>query len=194
MLGFMIFLKIMGQVSTAALAASNIVIVITSMSWMPAIGLGIGAAILLGQHLGAGEPDRAERVGWESMKIAVVCMGALGVVFMTVPELCVRVFTDDAAVIADGAVGLRLMGIMQFVDSFAIIAFSCLQGAGNTWYVMKLDLALMWGLFLPLSYVLALPAGAGMAGGWGALIVYGAVYATIATAKFRAGAWKRIVL
>ncbi|MFC1558267.1 MATE family efflux transporter, partial [candidate division KSB1 bacterium] len=116
LIGYTLFLKYIGIIGTKELAASNISLTITNLSWMPGVGIGTAATTLVGRSLGAGKSELAERYGWESIKISVLIMGSIGVIFFAFPQLILRVFTNDIEVIQKGIAVLRILGAVQFLD------------------------------------------------------------------------------
>jgi Na+-driven multidrug efflux pump len=191
-LSFTFFLKMMGMVGTAELAASNIVIAIASLAWMPGYGFGVASAALIGQSLGAGKPDDAEQYGWESVKIGLLVMGCLGVLFFLIPQPFMWIFTDDPGVIALGSTALRILAIIQFIDAVGIILSESLEGAGMVRFVMFAEIMVSWLYFLPSVYFLALRMKLGIVGGWLSLAGYIFIFAVIIGYRFKEGSWKTI--
>jgi putative MATE family efflux protein len=101
--GQMVSVWIVSQLGTVALAANQVGIQVESLSFMPGWGLALASTTLVGQYLGAGEPELAEKAGWRSAIAAVVLMGAMGVVFALFAEDLVGVFIDE------GATGVKLL-------------------------------------------------------------------------------------
>ena len=108
-IGFLLFIKILGTIGTVELAASTVCILIMSMSFIPGSGIGVAAATLVGQNLGAKQYYLAERFGWESVKLGVYVMGTMGIVFIVAPELIMKIFTPDLATVEKGTGVIRLI-------------------------------------------------------------------------------------
>ncbi|MCP4725235.1 MAG: MATE family efflux transporter [bacterium] len=192
--GFLIFLKILGMISTVVLAAGNVCIAIMGFSFMPGYGIGTASATLVGQSLGAKKPDIAEKYGWEAVKIGVIVMSFMGFLFILVPDHIMRIFTVDADIIREGIIALRIIGFVQFFDAFGMVIAVSLQGCGMTKFVMKVETAVVWLLFIPLSYVLGIKLGFGTFGAWLSLAVYIAVFGIVMTITFKRGSWKTFVV
>jgi len=190
--GFLTFLKIVGMISTVALAASNVCMNIISVSFMPGFGLGIAAATFVGQNLGAKKPDLAEQMASEAVKLGVLFMGFLGIIFLIVPGPILRLFTPDREIIMEGIVLLRIIGVVQFIDAVGIILSNVLRGAGMTMFVMLADIGCIWGLFVPATYILGILFGLNSAGAWIAMALYVLVFAVIMLLAFKKGTWKVI--
>lgn len=190
--GFLVFLKMHGLISTVVLAAGNICIAIMSLSYMPGYGIGIAAGTLLSQSLGANKPKLAENYGWEAVKLGIGFMGAMGLVFLFIPDAVMRIFTLDPEIIREGAIALRIIGLLQSIDACGMILGNCLQSAGMTKFVMLADVGINWFIFLPLTYVLAISFKMGIFGAWLALGVYMVIYGCTMLIAFAKGKWKKV--
>jgi len=194
MTGYLVFLAVMGRVNVVSLAASNVIMIIVSISFMPGFGIGTAASILVSQRLGEGKPGAAERLGWMSVGMGVLFMGILGVVFLALPGQLVRLFSSDRGVIAVAVVPLRIMGVAQVFDALGIISSQALRGAGDTRAVMVAEVLAVWLVFVPLAYTLALKLGLGCPGGWAAMALYLFSFGGYMAYRFRRGRWKDIPL
>ncbi|MFC1513420.1 MATE family efflux transporter [candidate division KSB1 bacterium] len=190
--GFLIFLKILGLIGTYELAAGNVCIAIMSMSFMPGHGIGVAAATLVGQSLGANETDKAEKFGWEAVKIGVYLMGAFGIAFIFIPGYIMKIFTPDELIIGEGIIALRIIGFVQFFDAFGMILGNTLQSAGMTKFVMITEVSINWLIFLPLSYILGITLGWGTTGAWVSLAIYIFLFGMIMSITFIRGKWKTV--
>jgi putative MATE family efflux protein len=173
---------------TPALAALGIGHRVESWLYMIGVGFGAATAAIVGQNLGAGRVDRAERAGW----IAAGFCSALGVVFcvleLWIPERFASIFSDDPAVIAEGANYLRIAAVSQLAICAEIVLEGALGGAGHTVAPM---------LSSTLITVLRIPLAAWAAMRWGSTGIWWVISLTaIARAVamiwlWRAGGWKR---
>jgi putative MATE family efflux protein len=192
--GLAVFYAMVDRLDVVQVAVVNVVLNIQSVSFMPGYGFGVAASTMIGQSLGAGRPDEAERVGYESAKLGVVFMGSLGLLFLAAPEWILRLFTDDVTVIESGLFPLRVIGVVQIMDAAGMVFSSALEGAGNTRWVMAVEIGVNWGIFLPLTYTLTFVAGLQPHGPWFAWITYMSVFGLLCYYKFRQGSWKQIRL
>jgi len=188
-----IFFVIIARIGTIELAASNVIRSIYHLSIMIAVGLGTASAALLGQNLGAKNPERAEKLAWESVKLATYAMIAIGILFLAVPGFVFRIYTADASVIGVGRLSLMLLGLVQVFTGVTLVLSQSLQGAGNTRYVMAAEFVCI-ALYLPTVYVLGLHTSLGLVGAWTGEYVYWIVLAVAMVWKFRTGSWKAIKL
>ena len=96
------------------------------------MGFGKGAGVLVGQNLGAGQPDRAQQSVWLTAKINMVFMGMVAVVFILFPGFFIRIFIDDPDIIASGAVCLRIIAYGYVFYAMGMVMVQALNGAGDT--------------------------------------------------------------
>lgn len=117
---------------TPALAALGLGHRVESWLYMMAVGFGAAAATVVGQNLGAGQPERAARAGWLSVGYAMVPAGVLFVLLLAVPSQIAASFTSDPAVIAETARYLRIAAVAQLVLVLEVVLEGALGGSGHT--------------------------------------------------------------
>jgi Na+-driven multidrug efflux pump len=177
---------------------------ITSGSWvlisflmlifMTSIAFGTATATLVGQSMGSGKFGLAERYGWESVKLGMYVMGALGLLCLAFPEFFLGLFTNKLMVIQAAAPTARLMGSLAAVMSAGLILVQALYGAGATLFVMKVEFVMHFVCLIPLAYLLGVVLELGMFGAWLSAAVYILLLTGIMAWKFRGGSWKKIVI
>jgi putative MATE family efflux protein len=138
---------------TTAYAAHQIGLSIESLSFMPGAGMGIAAATLMGQSLGAGKIRRARISHNEALRLAVGVMTVMALIFLCVPDHLIGLFTHDADVIEKGSVFLRLVAFAQVPLAISFVYAGSLRGTGDTFYVFIVTLVAMWGIRVALSWV-----------------------------------------
>jgi putative MATE family efflux protein len=188
-----IFFLIVARIGTVQLAASNVIRSIYHLTIMIGVGLGTAAAALVGQNLGAKEPDRAEALGWEAVRLATWSMAILGLLFLVVPGWVFRIYTSDATVIDAGRTPLMLLGLVQGFAGVALVLTQALQGAGNTRYAMIAEFVCV-ACYLPTVYILGLRTNLGLIGAWTGEYIYWLLLSVAVVWKFRSGGWKQIVV
>jgi multidrug resistance protein, MATE family len=189
---WVIFFTIVARIGTVELAATNVIRSIHHLAIMLAIGLGIATSALVGQSMGAREPDRAERLTWEAVKLASYSMIVVGLLYALFPRIIFSIYTSDPEVIAAGRWPLIFLGLIQAFPGIALVLSQGLQGAGNTRFVMIAEIAVCFGLYLPSVYLLGLRTPLGLLGAWTGELIYWAALALIMVLKFRRGTWKHI--
>lgn len=138
---------------TTAYAAHQIGLSIESLSFMPGAGMGIAAATLMGQSLGARKFLRARISHIQALKLAMLVMGAMGIIFLLFPRHMVMLFTSDPEVISQGALFLRIVAFAQIPLAISFVYAGSLRGAGDTFYVFIVTLLTMWGVRVLLAWV-----------------------------------------
>ena len=175
-----------------SMAASQAFLMLMSLSFMQAVGISVAASTLTGRYVGAQQLDAVRRSFDSSVKVGLVLGGAIALLFITLPEMLLRIFTDDPAVVALGRPLLLVGAGFQFCDSVAIICSGALRGAGDTRYPFLIETATGWGLFVPLAYVLGVRLDLGLTAAWFAGLCYVFLMAIALIYRFRSGAWQRI--
>ncbi|WP_088536841.1 MATE family efflux transporter [Geobacter sp. DSM 9736] len=153
--GQLFYSKYIISYGTAAYAAHQIGLSIESLSFMPGAGMGIAAATLMGQSLGARKIQRAKMSHHEALRLAILVMGIMGVLFLLIPHLLIGLFTQDPEVIEKGCVFLRLVAFAQVPLALSFVYAGSLRGTGDTHYVFLVTLFAMWGIRVFLSYLAA---------------------------------------
>lgn len=190
--GNMAYVRILASLGVAAYAANQVAINGWSLSFMPGFGFAIAATTLVGQALGAQDPDAAQQRGYTAYKMGAALMAAIGLTFVLFPAQIMGFFTNDAEVIALGTMPLRVVGLFQPILAASMIFAGGLRGAGDTRWPMIVTAAGIWLVRLPLAYLLALTLGWGLVGAWGAMAFDFTLRGTLNFLRFHAGRWKTI--
>jgi Na+-driven multidrug efflux pump len=183
--------RIMSTFGSEALAGYTIAVRIIVFTFLPAWGLSNAAATLVGQNLGAKNPERAERsvwiVGWATM----VLLGLVGACYVLLDEPLVRIFTRESAVIAAGAECLRTVSYGYLFYAWGLVMTQAFNGAGDTMTPTRLNLVCFWLMEIPLAYLMALELGAGTRGVYWAIVISESTAGIAGIWLFRRGAWKK---
>lgn len=182
--------RVVASFGATALAAYTISTRVLIFAVLPAFGMSNAAATLVGQALGAGDPDRAERAVWRTGHYNAVFLGVLQLLFVLGAPVIVGVFTNDPAEAALGVSGLRLtsMGFVAF--AYGLVLTAAFNGAGDTRTPTLLNLLVFWVFELPTAYVLARPLGLGPKGAFVAIALAFSMLALASAVVFRRGGWK----
>ena len=189
---FTVFVALVGRMGDVALAANNAGVTLISTSFMPLYGISIAATTLVGHYIGAGQLSYARRSGYTAIKLGVVYTFFVAIAFFVVPEFLISLITPDAEVIRIGTRILFFAAFFQLSDGFGICASGALRGAGDTFFTMCISIGYAWLLFLPLSYVLGIWLGYGVAGAWCGATIYIILAGVTYFLRFRSDRWERI--
>ena len=178
---------------TTALAAHQLGLQAESLSYMPTAGFSIAATALVGQAAGARNPRLAQRssreLGWLSAAITAIT----GATLFFFPEQLLGVLTNDSAVIALGAVYLRLMATAQIPQNLSGVLAGALRGNGDTRIPMYVAATGLWGIRLPLAYFLAFTMKMGITGVWTAMTADLFVRFILISLRYRGIRWSRSI-
>jgi len=175
---FSVVTVLAARLDEASLAAHSIAMNVVSITYMVPLGISSAAAVRVGQALGRKDRHGAAISGWTALLASAMCMGTFGLALAAAPRSIVRIYTGEAAVIAIGAVLLRIAALFQLFDGFQVVAMGALRGLGDTRTPMLAHLAGYWLIGMPVAYELCFRYGWGARGIWAglcaALIVIGA--------------------
>ena len=207
-LGFSIFQMMEVRYGTVAGAATQMVSVLTSIAYMPGIGIATAATTLVGQSIGAGDRHWAMRLGTRVILLAALVMGGIGLALALAGPWLLPLFArahDHAAAesVALGSQLLWLAAAYQFFDGLNLGSSMCLRGAGDVRVPVALMIPVCWLVFLPLAHMLTFAPGRGWfhflpqfgwgaAGGWTAVLVYIVLLGSTLFLRWRSRAWQRI--
>jgi len=175
---------------TVSYAAHQVALNAESLSFMPGAGFAVAATTLMGQNLGAGRPEDAERAGRISRNLGILVMASMGLVFFLIPGPIVRIFSQDPEVVSLAVICLRLVAIAQPSLAVWMILAGGLRGAGDTRAIMKMVLVSFLGVRVVLAYVLALRLGMGLIGAWIGMVADLFLRSLLIQWRFNRGEWK----
>lgn len=159
---------------------------------LPAWGLSNAAATLVGQNLGAGEIQRAEKSVMITAKYNAIFMGFVMLLFLFLAEPIIGIFTDDNTILAYGSESLRIMGSAYIFYGISMVMTQALNGAGDTKTPTLIYLFGFWFFQIPLAYFLAKTMGMNASGAFIAVPVAETAIALIAWYFFKLGKWKTV--
>ena len=149
-----------------SLAAHSIAVSVVSTTYMVPLGISSAAAVRVGQAVGRKDPRGAAVSGWTALLLGALFMGTAGVALASAPRLILRLYTAEAAVIAGGAVLLKLAALFQLFDGLQVVSMGALRGMGDTRSAMLAHLVGYWAIGMPVSYALCFSRGWGAEGIW----------------------------
>lgn len=187
---FLVFSAYIGRMGTVALAANQIAIQILALSFMPAQGLAQAATTLMGQYIGAGEPDLAKRTAYTTLRMGLGYAGLIAALCLAIPGPLVRIFNADPTVIDIGRRLLVWCAFFQIFDAVQFISDGALRGAGDTRVPMFIIVGGAWLVFLPLAYLFGTITGGGVVGAWTGATTYVVVIAALMFLRLQRDRWR----
>jgi len=208
LLGFSFFQMMQVRIGTVGGAATQMVMVLTSISYMPGFGMAQAGVTLVGQSIGAGDRGWAMRVGTRVILLAAGYMGAIGLLLAIAGPWILPLFTDmrDAEASAAVELGASLLWLAagyQFFDGLNLSSGMCLRGAGDATVPAALVLPLSLLVFVPMAYSFTFAPGQGWisflpefgwgtVGGWVAAVLYLMALGVALFVRWRSGVWQKI--
>ena len=193
----------------AALAALTTGFAIESLMFAPAFGLSAAVGALVGQSLGAREPQRAQNIGWLGALYALVIAFVVSApVFLFVPYFAPILVGHKMEISAEVISVVRYLCVTEPLFCVSMVLIGAMQGAGDTKSPLWIGALSLWGLRVPMAMIFALESGhilfggialpwglhMGTTGAWLALSVTQAIQGVFAALSWRAGRWKDTIV
>jgi Na+-driven multidrug efflux pump len=182
--------RIISTFGAQAVAGYTIGIRIIVFALLPSWGLSNAAATMVGQGLGAGKPERAERAVWIAGFYNMLFLGTVGLVFVLLADPIVRLFTIDPTVGPLAAGCLRIVSYGFLFYAWGMVFTQSFNGAGDTWTPTWLNFCCFWLWEIPLAWALAVHFGLGPRGVFLAITIAFSTLALVSALLFRRGRWK----
>jgi putative MATE family efflux protein len=183
--------RIVSVFGSAALAGYTIAIRIVIFVILPSWGLSNAAATLVGQNLGAKQPQRAETSVWRTGFYNMIFLGLIGVLFVIFAGPIVRLFTHDPEVIPLAASCLRIISYGNIGYAYGMVMLQAFNGAGDTVTPTIVNFFGFWLLEIPLAYFLAIPMHMQARGAYFSIVAAEAAIAGVSVVLFKRGYWKK---
>ena len=176
---------------TLAVAAHSLLDRVGNFVRMPAMAMGNAAGVLAGQNLGAKQPDRAEKTGWLAVGLFTGGMFFVSTIIWFWPEAIIHLFNTQPGLVKIGANFLRIEIVSFTSFGLVMVLNNCLNGVGDTWIPMLNTLVTLWGVQMPLAYILPKVSGLGVYGVRWAMQVALVARGIFFVVYFVTGRWKR---
>lgn len=197
--GFTFFIFMLGRLGQVELAASNIVLSLESMSFMPMVGFAVGVSTLVGQAVGAGRPEDGVEATTSALHLCLTYMVSMGLLFVLAPEPLLMLFKDRgytvqqyAPIIALGTVLLRFVAVFTIFDTLNLVFSGAIKGAGDTRFIMWTIAALSLGLMVIPIWLALEVFGGGIYAAWSICVAYIISLGLAFWLRYRNGAWKKM--
>lgn len=185
---------ILGQIGTTVTAGYTIAIRIMIFTLLPSWGVANAAATLVGQNLGASQPERAERSVWRAGFFNLIFMATVSACYLYAAPMLIGLFTQDAQTVSSGALALRIISAGYVFYGYGMILSQAINGAGDTRTPTVLNFICFWLIEAPLAWWLAIRTGWQEQGVYYSIVMAESVLALALAVVFRRGRWKKTVV
>lgn len=185
-------MRIISDFGSAALAGYTIAIRVIIFALLPAWGMANASATLVGQNLGAGLPERAEKSVWRAAFINMIFMAVVSVVFFSLATPILGLFTTDPEALSNGILCLKIVSLGYVFYSYGMVVTQSFNGAGDTRTPTVISFVGFWLLQIPLAYMLAKWFETGPVGVYIAVSLAESLMAVAGILLFRQGRWKAV--
>jgi putative MATE family efflux protein len=185
-------IAVIARFGTEAYAAHMVTWRIAQISFLPGWGFAMAASTLVGQELGARQPQRARESGYVAFRGALLVMVIMGVAIFAFDSALIRLFIDDSAVMAYGVPILQIAALIQPAMAASFVFSGALRGAGDTRATLAITVFSVWGLRVVATYLLGQMLGLALIGAWLAIGIDFFFRAAMFWWRFRSGKWQSI--
>lgn len=185
---FMVF--ILGQISKEVVAGYTIAIRVVIFCILPSWGMANAAATLVGQNLGAGLPERAERSAMRAGYFNMLFLGVIAAICLIAAPQLIRIFSETPEVVEAGSLALRIIAGGYVFYGWGMVLTQAINGAGDTFTPTLLNFIFFWLVETPLAWFLALELGWGQTGVYWSIVLAESGMALAAVWLFKKGRWK----
>ncbi|MCD2259645.1 MATE family efflux transporter [Psychroserpens luteolus] len=183
-------MRIMSEFGSEVLAGYTIAIRVMMFTFMPAWGMSNAAATLVGQNLGAKQPDRAEQSVWKTGKYCAYFMGIVSVAYLVFAPQIISWFTQEPNVVENGSLCLRVIAAGYIFYAYGMVVINSFNGAGDTITPTIINFICFWLFQLPFAYLMAITFDFGPMGVFLAIVLAEVLISIIAIVWFKKGRWK----
>lgn len=187
---FSVLVVMLGRLSDLDLAAHQIALQMTHISFLPALAVGEAASILVGQAVGAGEDGLVKGLARRALFVGAIYTGVCGILFWVFGTLIASTFTKDTAVIALAAKLLCVAALFQVFDAVNVVARSVLRGTGDVRFPAVVAVVTAWVCTPPLTWLLGYHFGLGALGGWLGLCLEIVIGSVLLWVRVERASWK----
>ena len=182
--------RIISSFGSNAVAGYTFGIRVILFALLPSWGMSNAAATMVGQALGAHNPDRAERAVWRAGFYNMIFLGIIGLLFILFAPQIIWLYTDDPDVAKYGVDCLRIVAYGFLFYAYGMVLGQSFNGAGDTWTPTIINLFVFWLWEIPLAYILGVKFGLGPRGVFVAMTIAFSTLALVSALVFRRGKWK----
>jgi putative MATE family efflux protein len=189
---WLFLIRILSHYGSNAVAGYTIAIRVIVFAILPAAGMANAAATLVGQNLGAKQPDRAEKSVWKAAFYNMIFLGSVTVIFFIAAHGIISFFNNTREVVEIGTLCLRIVCLGYVFYAYGLVMAHSFNGAGDTRTPTILNFFGFWLFQIPLAYVLAIVLEVGPEGVFWAISIAESCIAVAAIILFKRGRWKTV--
>lgn len=189
---WIVLMRIMSEFGSDVLAGYTIAIRVVMFTLLPCWGMSNAAATLVGQNLGAKQPERAEVSVWKTGKYNAWFMGIVSIVYLVFAKEIIGFFTDETIVIENGALCLQIIAAGYIFYGYGMVVIQSFNGAGDTTTPTYINLFCFWLFQLPFAYLMAISLELGPKGVFWAITAAQVLIAIVGMFLFKRGKWKTV--
>jgi putative MATE family efflux protein len=188
---WIVLVRILSRFGSDAVAGYTIAIRLIIFAILPAWGMANASATLVGQNLGAGHPERAEKSVWRAAFLNMVFLGSVTIIFLIFSRSLLSFFTDDKVVLENGIQCLKLVCLGYVFYAYGMVISQSFNGAGDTRTPTIINFFGFWLFQIPVAYLLAITLDLGTPGVYAAISIAESAIAIAGILIFRLGKWKK---
>ena len=185
-------MRIMSEFGSEVLAGYTIAIRVIMFSLMPSWGMSNAAATLVGQNLGANQPERAEESVWKTGKYNAIFMFSISLIYLCFAEKIIMLFNTTPQVVEYGTLCLQIIAAGYVFYAYGMVLTQAFNGAGDTGTPTKINFLIFWAFQLPFAYVMAITFNYGAVGVFAAISIAEVLLTVMSYILFKKGKWKKI--
>jgi putative MATE family efflux protein len=189
---WIVLIRIMSRFGEEAIAGYTIAIRLIMFFLLPAWGMSNAAATLVGQNLGAKQPERAEASVWKTAKYNAIFMVLVSLIFFIGADVFVGMISQQPNVMEVGIKALRVISVGYIFFGVGMVMMNAFNGAGDSRTPTWINLFGFWVLQIPLAYLLAVSMELGPTGVFLAIVIAETAITITGVIMFKRGRWKRI--
>jgi putative MATE family efflux protein len=182
--------RILSGFGSNVVAGYTVALRIVVFTLLPSWGLANAASTLVGQNLGAKQPDRAEKTVWSVARINTIIMLLFGLVLALFPGWFIGFFTNEPAMDHYGIQALRIIASGSVFYGLGMVLVQAFNGSGDTRTPGRINLIAYWGIQIPLAWILARYTGLEQNGVFLAIVIAESAMTMISYFAFKKGKWK----
>jgi len=183
-------MRIAATFGSEVVAGYTIGIRIILFTIMPMAGLANAASTLVGQNLGAKNPNRAEKSAMLAAKYNFIFFAIVAILFVVIPDFWVKLLTSDAIIVENATNCLKIVSYGMIMYGIGMVMMNSINGAGDTLTPTYITLFAFWLLEIPLAYLLAITFDFKESGIYYAIVFSESILTIIAFIVFKKGKWK----